>query len=237
MNKIDEIKTKKNPQTGISGGELCWDSDHIGWTHLSAVRIGLRPSSQRRSEPRGAVVSPGNGHCIINIAPSYHTEPSVPELQAYEKAIEPAVRRRLGPRFDPFHPVVGNVFPNFAFLRIVERSFRMWHLRGPDKIEICSWTFVDKAAPPEVKDAVRLASIRSFSPSGMYEQDDMENWASCTRSCRGMVSRRYPLNYQMGFGHKHYSENVMAWSSDFRTSESHHRHVYQCWLDLMTDGI
>jgi hypothetical protein len=24
MNKIDEIKTKKNPQTGISGGELCW---------------------------------------------------------------------------------------------------------------------------------------------------------------------------------------------------------------------
>jgi len=52
-----------------------------------------------------------------------------------------------------------------------------------------------------------------------------------------VVSRRYPLNDQMGLGHEHYSEDATAWASDFRTSESNHRHFYQRWLDLMTTGI
>ncbi len=211
------------------------DADHIGWTHLSAIRVGLRPSSQRRRDTRGAVVSPGNGHCIVNIAPGYDTEPPMPELKAYEKEIEPEVRERLGARFDQLLPVVGNVFPNFAFLRIAGRSFRVWQPRGPDHIEIWSWTFVDTAAPPEVKEAVRLASIRSFSPSGVYEQDDMENWEACTRTSRGVVSRRYPLNYQMGLGHEYFDDDAGAWSSESRVSESNHRRFYQQWLTLMTD--
>lgn len=41
----------------------------------------------------------------------------------------------------------------------------------------------------------------------------------------------------MGLGHEHYSEDAIAWASDFRTSESNHRHFYQRRLDLMTTGI
>jgi len=56
--------------------------------------------------------------------------------------------------------------------------------RGPDKTEVWSWLYVDKAAPPEIKEAYRLAGVRGFSPSGTFEQDDMDNWQECTRSCR-----------------------------------------------------
>ncbi|MBV8338268.1 MAG: hypothetical protein JO358_23120 [Alphaproteobacteria bacterium] len=65
-------------------------------------------------------------------------------------------------------------------LRVGSRSFRIWHPRGPDKTEVWSWVYVDKAAPPHVKKAVRLAGLRRFGPSGSFEQDDMDNWQECT---------------------------------------------------------
>jgi hypothetical protein len=92
---------------------------------------------------------------------------------------------------------------------------------------------VDKAASPAIKDAFRLASVRSFSPAGTFEQDDMDNWQACTQTCRGVVSRRYPLHYAMGQGHEGFNEALGAWASDFRISESNHRHFYQYWAQLM----
>ena len=68
--------------------------------------------------------------------------------------------------------------------------------------------------PAEVKEAVRLAGVRGFSPSGTFEQDDMDNWQECTRTCRGVVSRRMPLNYQMGIGHDRFDEGLGAWASE-----------------------
>jgi 3-phenylpropionate/trans-cinnamate dioxygenase alpha subunit len=130
---------------------------------------------------------------------------------------------------------VGTVFPHFSFLRASSRTFRVWHPRGPEKIEIWSWIYVDKAAPPHVKEAIRLAGVRGFSPSGTFEQDDMDNWQECTRTCRGVVSRRYALNMQMGLGHEHFDEDLQAWSSDYRFSESNHRQFYQRWMELMAD--
>jgi 3-phenylpropionate/trans-cinnamate dioxygenase alpha subunit len=93
---------------------------------------------------------------------------------------------------------------------------------------------VDKAAPPAVKDAMRLAGVRGFSPSGTFEQDDMDNWQECTRTCRGAVSRRYALNTQMGLGRERFNEDLQAWASDFRMSESNHRQFYRRWAQLMT---
>ena len=34
----------------------------------------------------------------------------------------------------------------------------------------------------------------------MLEQDDGENWDQSTRGQRGVISGRYPLNYQMNLG-------------------------------------
>ena len=95
-------------------------------------------------------------------------------------------------------------------------------------------TYVDKGAPTEVKNAIRISTLRSFSPAGTFEQDDMGNWEESTRSARGVVARRYPLNNQMGIGHEKFDENLMAWASDVSTSEHNQRAFYQRWLELMS---
>ena len=52
----------------------------------------------------------------------------------------------------------------------------------------------------------------------------------------GAVSARMALNTQMGLGHERYREDLKAWASDFRLSESNHRQFYRRWLQLMTAG-
>jgi len=125
------------------------------------------------------------------------------------------------------------VFPNFSLLRGTSRTFRVWQRRGPEKTEVRSFVFMDKAAPPEVKRAVRLTGIRGFSPSGSFEQDDMDNWQECTQTCRGVVSRRMPLNTQMGLGRERFDPALGALVSDYRFSESNHRQFYRRWAELM----
>lgn len=125
------------------------------------------------------------------------------------------------------------MFPNFSMIRTSSHSFRVWHPKGPDKTEVWAWVFVDKAAPAHVKEAVRLASLRTFGPAGTFEQDDMDNWQECTQTCRGVVSRRYDLNLQMVLGHERFNEELKAWASNHRFSEGNHRHFYRRWGQLM----
>ena len=209
------------------------DAYHAPWSHLSAVKTGFADSATARRPSHGSTVSPGNGHCIIAIGPDDRPDPLRPEITAYEEEIRPEGELRLGSRIGLITPLVGTVFPNFSILRASARTFRVWHPRGPDSIEVSSWVFVDRAAPPEIKEAVRLFSLRSFSPSGTFEQDDMDNWQQCTQTCRGVVARRFELNMQMGLGHEGFDEDLMAWASDFRISESNHRAFYRRWAQLM----
>ena len=180
-----------------------------------------------RPEAAGRIVAPGNGHAIVCVGPNDMTEPPMPEILAYEQEIRPEVEKRLGPRMALVSPVVGTLFPNFSLLRVGSRTFRVWHPRGTDKTEVWSWVYVDRAAPPQVKEAIRLAGMRGFGPSGTVEQDDMDNWQECTRACRGAVSRRAFLNTQMGLGHEGFDPDLNAWASDFRMSESNHRQFYR----------
>jgi 3-phenylpropionate/trans-cinnamate dioxygenase alpha subunit len=210
------------------------DNYHVQWTHMSAIKTAFSSGVSAKPTTGGSLLSPGNGHCLICLGPQDVAEPPVPEILGYDEEIRPEVEKRLGPRVHLINPIVGTVFPNFSFLRATSRTFRVWHPRGPDRTEVWSWVYVDKAAPPEVKEAMRLAGIRGFSPSGTFEQDDMDNWQECTRTCRGAVSRRYALNTQMGLGHERFDEDLRAWASDFRMSESNHRQFYRRWAQLMT---
>jgi len=38
---------------------------------------------------------------------------------------------------------------------------------------------------------------------------------------------------QMGLGHEGYNEDLKAWASDYRFSESNHRQFYRRWAQLM----
>jgi nitrite reductase/ring-hydroxylating ferredoxin subunit len=209
------------------------DGYHVQWSHLSAIRTGSGGDFRINPDPNGVMLSPGNGHCVIGVGPDTISDPPVPEILAYEAEIAPEIATRLGPRVKMVKPIVGTVFPNLSMLRASARTLRVWHPRGPDKTEVWSWVYTDKAAPPEIKEAIRLAGLRAFSPAGTFEQDDMDNWQGCTQTGRGVVARRYPLSYEMGLGHERYDEDFGALASDYRYSESNHRGFYRRWAQLM----
>jgi len=209
------------------------DGYHTSWSHLSAIRAGFGGDFRVQSNASGMMLSPGNGHCIITVGPDVVADPPAPEILAYEAQIRPEMAQRLGPRLGLVKPVVGTVFPNFSMLRPTSRTLRVWHPRGPDKTEVWAWVYVDKAAPAEVKAAIRLAGARVFGPSGTFEQDDMDNWQECTQTGRGVVARRALLNYEMGLGHERFDAELQAWASDHHLSESNHRQFYRRWAQLM----
>ncbi len=209
------------------------DAYHVSWSHLSAIRSGFAGDFRLRSGTGGALLSPGRGHCVIALGGDDIAEAPEPELVAYERDCRPETERRLGPRLQAVSPIVATVFPNFSMIRSTSHSFRVWHPKGPDHIEVWAWIFVDKAAPPPVREALRLNGLRGFGPSGTFEQDDMDNWQECTHTCRGVVSRRYDLNMQMGLGHEVYRPELGAWASDYRLSESNHRQFYRRWAEVM----
>ncbi|HZP26117.1 MAG TPA: SRPBCC family protein, partial [Dehalococcoidia bacterium] len=126
------------------------------------------------------------------------------------------------------------IFPNTSLLwPQLFRTLRIWHPRGPDKIEVWAWSLVDKQAPPEVKDAVRMLSLLTFSPAGFFEQDDMENWQTCTETAKGLMTRRYSHNISMGLGREHQDEELPGIFNS-SPSETNQRGFYDFWSEMMT---
>ena len=209
------------------------DAYHVAWNHLSALTSGFTQAPAARQTPGGGTLSLGDGHCILAVGAEDYSSAAEEIIQRYEESIRAETLSRLGERLEKITPNVGTLFPHMSFLRGSSRSFRVWHPKGPDKIEVISCQFVDKAAPQEIKDALRVTGLRAFGPSGVLEQDDMDNWEECTRTNRGTVTRRHSLNYQMGLGHDRFDEELGAWASDFKLSDSNPRYFYQRWARLM----
>ena len=209
------------------------DGYHVPWTHLSAVKAGFAGNFRVAASNFGNVLAPGNGHMIMTIGPDESADPPIAEVLEYKEEIKSEIRSRLGPRSSKVNPMAGTVFPNFSLLKTSARTFRTWHPKGPDKIEIWTYIYVDKAAPDSIKEAFRLSGVRSFGPSGVFEQDDMDTWQECSWAGRGAVTRRMLLNYQMGLGHEGFDPELQALVSDYRYSDSNHRQFYRRWSQLM----
>ena len=123
------------------------------------------------------------------------------------------------------------VFPNFSYLP-VNGSVRIWHPKGPDKMEVWAWTLVDKSWPEEVKEAQRLYNLRTFGPSGIFEQDDGENWSEVQAISHGFITNGVPLNYQMGMGSEREDGRHPGQTSELY-SDAAGRSFYARWRTLM----
>jgi len=64
--------------------------------------------------------------------------------------------------------------------------------------EVLSWFAVDAGAPEGFKKLSYKAYLMCFGSSGMFEQDDVENWVSLTSTAAGSMARRLLLNSRMG---------------------------------------
>ena len=165
------------------------DDGHHTVTHASVRQVPVDDLSYPRTneEPRPHADAPGLSRVAGGVVRDYL-------LDHYDEAVE-----RIGPELAQQAGLVTTVFPNVS-PNFIRHMIRVWHPKGPDKTEIWSYCVVDRDAPPEVKDAMRLHLTQTFGPSGNLEQDDMNNWVQCTDTARGTVARRYPQNIQAHLG-------------------------------------
>ena len=223
----------------VSAENFVGDMYHAYPSHQSAIKAGWNSGDETEGPIfQGYQVSPGNGHGLgifyFLEGEEVWSRGNYPDDREYAKAIVEEVEARLGRvRARKIRPNHGTVFPNLSFLP--NGTLRIWHPRGPEKMEIWVWTFVDKAAPPEVKEAQWINITQTFSTAGTWEQDDMDNWMQATRSGRGGASRRIPANFQMGMGHETTHPDFPGRVGEFY-SDINQRSMYERWAKLMSAG-
>jgi phenylpropionate dioxygenase-like ring-hydroxylating dioxygenase large terminal subunit len=221
------------------------DTYHFPLTHLSTLTAQVQAFGMKRFDVKGYWeaqgsygIDTGNGHGLMLI---WHEDPEAywkafytyfPMLADYQREIMPEMERRLGVRGKNAIWQIGDIFPNVA-INQANPSLRVWMPRGPSHIEVWTWVVVDKNAPQHVKDIVRTSSALGFGVSGMFEQDDMDNWIQCTASGRSLKGREQPQILKLGLGHEVRREGMPGLFAGHWVNEVPQRQVYGRWQEFM----
>ena len=129
---------------------------------------------------------------------------------------------------------VATILPNMSTLDVFALTIAVWHPVGPMMTEAWRWDFIDKKAPSEVKAHWRDHLLTWSGPTGMVEEDDMENWNYATEASNGTIARRQPYHYGMGQRHERNSgalPDALLTSED--VTEQNQRGFYKRWAELM----
>jgi hypothetical protein len=104
-------------------------------------------------------------------------------------------------------------------------------------MEVWSWQLLDRDAPASWKEAARDCFSREFGMSGVFEQDDLENWASITSTLKSPAARRLTLQYRMGLTMDEAQEWPGPGKAYFKRSfeEFNERVFYDHWQRLMSE--
>jgi 3-phenylpropionate/trans-cinnamate dioxygenase subunit alpha len=79
---------------------------------------------------------------------------------------------------------------------------------------------------------MRFVSQYRFSPTGVFEQDDMDNWIQVTAAARSLIGRRYPANYQMSLSEPP-TEVGLRGQLASRWSDSNQLSLYLHWAKML----
>ncbi|MCV9994830.1 aromatic ring-hydroxylating dioxygenase subunit alpha [Paeniglutamicibacter sp. ZC-3] len=245
---LDAMLDRDPEGTEVIGGVMKWELEgnwklaaeqfatdwyHVNMSHASALMVmsptGKGPKAEIVATPGRQFLSP-NGH-----GAGFPTHPkSRFDAQAVHEHYDyDALRERLGDAAveGPMTTGHATVFPSFSYLP-VNGSIRIWHPKGPNKIEVWAWILVDKSMPEDVKDAQRLYNLRTFGPSGIFEADDGENWSEIQAVSGGFVTNSVPLNFQMGIGSER-EDGVYPGQTSELYSDAAGRSFYRHWAELM----
>jgi len=122
------------------------------------------------------------------------------------------------------------LFPNLSYDGRAG-ALHVWHPCGPQETELHTYclTGADETMPQK-EDRLRSCRLR-FGAAGFETQDAKTVWSSITRTSRGLLARRTPLNFQMGIGKTRHS-NLPGLVADL-FSESNQRQFYSWWQSQM----
>ncbi|HUY51264.1 MAG TPA: aromatic ring-hydroxylating dioxygenase subunit alpha [Streptosporangiaceae bacterium] len=237
----------------IAAENFCGDSYHTPHTHASMLEIGLTPQIKGGQRKTGGTYNAGRGFGATFGLGEGDLETKLSGIGYPERAV--ANRKRYWPESikslvaDSGHlPSSMTLFPNLSFLHlwvtvddegtaVPMTTMRLWQPVSESETEVFSWFAVDADASPEFKDASHRAYLMTFGSSGMFEQDDMENWLSLTRTAKGSMARRLVLNSRMGLLHNNDSlrQPLEGFSGPGTVIQGFSEHNQRGWLNLWLD--
>ncbi len=215
------------------------DAYHTATTHASVAAIGLTPTITFGKD--GYQIRTDNGHGLgLGIGPTPVAPPELMKL--YERHLGSQQLAVWG-KMKNLHCTI---FPNLSLLmssaavvegqRVPYTTVRQWQPRGPNEIEVWSWLVVEREASAKWKELCRRAYILTFGPSGIFEQDDTENWSNITRNASGVMARNIGLfNYTMGLQREVEASDFPGPGTvlDRKFQEANARSFYRRWMDLL----
>jgi ethylbenzene dioxygenase alpha subunit len=212
------------------------DIYHALWTHLggSEPTLGRHGGVIVENERSWQVSVNGHGWEFNDSFLGNAATMGDRDLLRYMRSRQEAITARLGGfRANMWGSVASaTIFPNFSFLPGYF-TFRTFQPKGPTKTEIHAWTLVPKNMPDDIKDRFRRGSMRTFSPSGILEMDDGENWEHSTSANAGFVTRNQTLCYAMAPGGAAPDEKLPGQVHSGQLSDANQRLFYRRWAELM----
>lgn len=212
------------------------DIYHALWTHLGGSEPTLGGFGGVKVDQAGSYQVSVNGHGW-EFNDSFHGNAATMgdrEILRYMRSRQERITMRLGKfRSDMWGSVASaTIFPNFSFLPGYF-TFRTFQPKGPLQTEIHAWTLVPRNMPEDIKDRFRRGSMRTFSPSGLLEMDDGENWEHSTAANAGFVTRNQRLCYAMAPAGEGAPEGLPGTISSGQLSDANQRAFYRRWAEML----
>jgi phenylpropionate dioxygenase-like ring-hydroxylating dioxygenase large terminal subunit len=220
------------------------DMYHVPFAHVSPIMAQLPPQASAAMPTQGVqfrAAYGGHGSGFFTDAEGGSRVLAAvvgPEAAAYYlQTARAAVEARLGAaRAGKIFSAHTTIFPTLSFLSGIQ-TMRVWHPRGPDEIEVWAMTVVDRDMPVEIKEAYRIGVLRTFSPGGIFEQDDGENWSEIQRVLRGHKAREGRFHVGMGLGHGRRDHADYPGTTSQVYAEEAARGFYRHWAHMLAgDG-
>ncbi|KRE40806.1 Rieske 2Fe-2S domain-containing protein [Knoellia sp. Soil729] len=198
----------------IGAENFAGDMYHTPQTHTSVVEIGLFREPKAEKRKSGATYWAGAGGGTTYKLPDGDLDQRL-RYVGYPQEMVDRMKEQLSEDQlkvigeDGFMISAATVYPNLSFVhnwpRVGESddvlpfiSIRQWQPISEDETEVLSWFAVDAEASEEFKALSYKAYLMCFGSTGMFEQDDVENWVSLTNTAAGSMARRLLLNSRMG---------------------------------------
>jgi phenylpropionate dioxygenase-like ring-hydroxylating dioxygenase large terminal subunit len=239
----------------IAAENFAGDTYHTPVTHSSIVEIGLFREPKARKRKEGALYWSDIGGGTTYKLPAGSFEQNMAHVGYPEEVVASAKRvwtpqQRAMVSDAGFMISAATIFPNLSFVHnwpVVDEdglvapfiSIRLWQPISATRTEIFSWFAVDRGAPEWFKEASYKAYLMCFGSSGMFEQDDVENWNSITQMAKGHMARDLRLNSRMGLDteDRPLQPRVEGWPGPGEAytgfGEQNQRSLLRLWGDYM----
>ncbi len=220
----------------------CSDNYHVPTSHRASMMVQARHFGRPRLTHQQQFESPNkhlfiNGHSLTvrpiereDDARQFHglSNENRALFEAYYRDTLPEAERRLG-HVRARRLNLGNhsLFPHGVL------GFRLAHPRGPLQTEFWHFVVLEKDMPPELKRSVRMGLGNNNGVSGLFEQDDMDNWRGVTEASLSPLARKYDHDLSMGVGHAGPHDEFPGLVSERYVSENNQRQFYQRWQTFM----